>query len=226
VGSRVRFTRPSLITAAAVAATAALAVGCGSDVKQEGQQLRAQSLLASSPPLARVVITDEAIARYPAGSVERAFFSYWQDLQFHAWRSALTWYDQKLVQLVTPQSMISSLEELASFYRAVKPLIYSVKSTAYGTVEVRYLGARPGGPVELETVEWRRARGTWQIESDSFLNEGLIAYAEQLEQESINPAAQVLSIQAVRAGQRASHLQAAFLSTLIEEARAAHHGSL
>lgn len=200
-------------------------LGCGSNVKQEGQQLHAQSLLASSPPLARVVVTDKTIDQYPASSVERAFFSYWQDMQFRSWRGASAWYDPRLQQLITPQTLISSLEDLASFYRTVKPQIYDVKHTAYGTVEVRYVGSRPGGPVELETVEWRHVGQTWQIESDSYLTEGLIAYGEQLEQEAINPAAQVLSSQAVRAGQRAGRVQAAFISTLINDARTAHRGS-
>jgi hypothetical protein len=221
----VRCGRHNLLALLVLGVAVASLVGCGSDVKQEGQQLRAQSLLASSPPLARAIVTDRDIAKYSSGSVQNAFFSYWQDLQFHSWRSGASWYDSALRRFVGSQQLIGGLETLASYYRSVRPLLYSVKSTRYGTMEVRYVGSPPGGPIGLETIEWRRSGKRWYIESDSLLNEGLTSYAEEVEQERIDPAAQAPSIQAIRAGEAAGRLQAAYLSTLIDKAPAAHRGS-
>jgi hypothetical protein len=200
-------------------------VGCGGKVKQEGQALRAQSLLASSPPLARAIVTDQEIAKYPPSSVQYAFFNFWQALQFHAWRNGLSWYDTALQRFIGPQQIIDGLETLASYYRAVKPVVYSVKSTSYGTTQVRYLGVPPAGLTGLETVEWRRVRNTWRIEFDSFLSRGLVSYSEEAEQEQIDPSAQTPSRHAIRVGEAAGHLQARYLATLVDRAYQAHSGS-
>jgi hypothetical protein len=206
-------------------AVAACVVGCGGAVKQEGQALRAQSLLESSPPLKRAIVSDEEIAKYPPNSVQHAFFSFWQALQFHSWREGLSWYDPGLQRFVGPQQIIDGLEMLASYYRAVKPVLYSVKSTNYGTTEVHYLGAPPTGPTGIETVEWRRVGGDWRIEFDSFLSQGLVSYAEEAEQELIDPSAQTPSRHAIRVGEAAGHLQAGYLATLIDRAQQARSGS-
>jgi hypothetical protein len=220
----VRFGPPSLAMIVAVG-IASLAVGCGSNVQREGQQLRAQSLLTSSPPLPRAVVTNQYIAQYPAASVQHAFFSYWQKLQFDSWRGAAVSYDPRLRAMLGSETLIASLETLASFYRAVKPVLARVQTTNYGTTELSYVGSRSGSPPDLETIEWLRVGGTWRIEWDSFLNEGLIVYAEQAEQEHIDPASQVLAPQSVQAGKGAGHLQAAYLATLIDEARTARRAS-
>jgi hypothetical protein len=210
---------------AAALSTALIVVGCGSNVRLEGQQLRAQSLLANSPPLPRAIVTDPYIEQYPAESAQRAFYAYWQALQFDSWRRAAAWYDPRLQHVLGLQTLIGSLEALASFYRSVKPVVYHVKATPYGTTELTYVGSRSGAPVNLETIEWLHVGSTWRIESDSFLNEGLLVFAGQAEQERIDPAAQVLAPQAVRAGRRAVHLQAGYLATLIDETQTAHPGS-
>lgn len=209
---------------AIIGAAAALLVGCGSNVKQEGQQLRAQSLLASSPPLARATITNQDIAKYPPGSVQNAFFSYWQDLQFQSWRSGASWYDPALQRFIGPQSLIEGLEALASYYRTVKPVLYSVKPTSFGTMQTRYIGAPTGQSVGLQAIEWQRIGNTWRIESDSLLGLGLNSSAEEAEQTQLNPSAQKPSIQAIRAGETAGHLQAAYLAILIDKALVAHRG--
>lgn len=219
-----RFSRPSVVVAAALS-TALIVVGCGSNVQREGQQLRAQSLLANSPPLPRAVVTDPYIEQYPAESVQRAFYTYWQALQFDSWRRASAWYDPRLQQVLGLQTLIGGLEALASFYRSVKPVVYHIKETPYGTSELTYVGSRSGAPLNLETIEWLHVGRTWRIESDSFLNEGLLAYAGQAEQERIDPAAQVLAPPAVRAGRRAARLQAGYIATLIDEAQTKHPGS-
>jgi hypothetical protein len=221
----VRFGPPRLAMIVAVG-VASLVVGCGSNVQREGQQLRAQSLLTSSPPLPRTVVTNQYIAQYPAASVLHAFFSYWQELQFGSWRGAAMSYDPRLRAMIGSETLIGSLETVASFYRAVKPALVRVQTTSYGTTEVSYLGSRSGSPPDLETIEWLRVGGTWRIEWDSYLNEGLMVYAEQAEQEHIDPAAQVLAPRSVQAGKGAGHLQAAYLATLIDEAHAAHGASL
>lgn len=220
-----RFTYRRLTIIASFLMTVTCMVGCSGNVKQEGQALRAQSLLASSPPLARAIVTNQEIAKYPSDSVQYAFFSFWQDLQFHSWRSGEAWYDLALQRFIGYQQIIDALETLASYYRAVKPVIYSVKSTSYGTTQVQYLGATPSAPPGLETIEWRRVAGAWRIEFDSFLSEGLISYTEEAEQTQIEPAAQTPSIRAVHIGEAAGHLQAGYLATLINQAHAAHRGS-
>jgi hypothetical protein len=220
-----RFALHKLMTIAVLGTVTVISVGCGSNVQQEGQQLQARSLLASSPPLARAVVSDRDIAKYPAGSVQRAFFSYWQDLQFQSWRSGASSYDPALQRFIGPQQLIESLEALASYYRTVKPLLYSVKQTSFGTTLVRYIGSPTGGPVALQTVEWRHIGNAWQIESDSLLNLGLTSSAQEVEQTQLDPTAQKPSIQAVRAGETAGHLQAAYLSLLIAKALVVHRGS-
>lgn len=208
----------------ALVATACMA-GCGGTVKQEGQELRAQSLLAGSPAVARALVTDKEIAKYAPSSVQRAFLSFWQALQFHSWREALSWYETGLQQFIGPQKIMDGLETLASYYRAVKPAIYDVKSTGFGTTEVRYLGVPPAGPTGLETVEWHRVGGAWRIQFDSFLSQGLVSYAEEAEQDLIDPSAQTPSRRAIRLAEESGHLQAGYLATLADRAHPAHSGS-
>ncbi len=224
--SQVQSGRHRLMALVVLGVAAASLAGCGSNVKQEGQELRAQSLLASSPPLARAIVTDREIAKYPAGSVQNAFLSYWQDLQFQFWRSGASRYDPALQQFIGPRRLIEGLEALAAYYRTVKPLLYRVKPTSYGTMQVSYVGSSSGGgPVELETTEWLRVGHAWYIESDSLLDRGLVASAQQAEQEQIDPAAQKPAAQAIRVGQTAGRLQAAYLARLIDKTLAAGRGS-
>jgi hypothetical protein len=214
------------LTVLALLVTAAMCVvGCGGDVKQEGQALRAQSLLAGSPPLARAIVTDQEIAKYSPDSIQNAFLSFWQNLQFHSWRDGLSWYDPALQRFIGPQRIINGLEALASFYRVAKPVIDSVTRTGYDTMQIHYLVSLPAGPIELETIEWRRVGSAWRIEFDSFLNQGLVSYSEEAEQNQIDPTAQTPSVRAVHLGEKVGHIQAEYLATLINRTYSAHRGS-
>lgn len=220
-----RFVSRSLVVLALLIMTAICLIGCGDDVKQEGQELRAQSLLTSSPPLAHAIVSDQEIDKYAPDSVQAAFLSYWQDLQFHSLRAGVSWYAPALQRFIGPQRIIDGLEALGSYYRVTKPVIDNVKPTNYGTTQVRYLVPSPAGSTELETIEWRRIGGAWWIEFDSFLNQGLVSYTEEAEQDRIDPSAQTPSLRAIHLGELAGHIQAKYLAMLINQAYLEHRGS-
>jgi len=161
-------------------------------------------------------VTNQQIAAYPPDSPVHAFLSYWQSLQFQGWSGAVASFDPRYVHFVGEQTLVQAFEALAAYFRAAKPSIYTVTTLGHGLTEIRFEGtsavARSLGP---QSADLQHVHGVWRIEYDSILDQGFLASTEQTAQAIIDPAAQILSEKAIRAGQGAQHLQSAYLGTLV-----------
>jgi adenine-specific DNA methylase len=200
--------RPAL-RRAALASVAALAVAatvsaCGT------------SSTSSISTLAPHNTIDHAeLVKYPSGSVDRTFFEYWSNLQFHSWADVAAYYDPSFRDYIGTATLINAKKVGASSYPALKPELVRTNS-GQGVTTVYYTVTMEDGTKELASMTWRKVGGSWQIIYDSRMDAELSQVAQekvQLAEAGSTPpsAEQPVSTKALSAARAAAQLQARFL---------------
>jgi hypothetical protein len=176
----------------------------------------------SNPPTeARNLLTTKEIQKYPADSAERAFLSFWSDLQYQSWAEAAAYYSPAFREFVGTAKVIGAKKVDASIFPLIKPTI--VGSTEDGDVTtIRYSTVLPEGTTELGSTSWRKEDGNWAMIYDSRLDPELNQFARnQVEIEEngavSSDASKGPSPAAGQAGVEASHLQAEFLEEALRK---------
>ncbi|MBS1860579.1 MAG: hypothetical protein JSS68_02595 [Actinobacteria bacterium] len=176
----------------------------------------------SNPPTeARNLLTTKEIQKYPPGSAERAFLSFWSDLQYQSWAEAATYYSPGLREFVGTAKIVGAKKVDASTFPLVKPVIAGTTDDG-DTTTIRYSIVLPEGTTELGSTSWRKEGGNWEMTYDSRLDPELNQFARnQVEIEEngavSSDASQPPSAAAAQAGVEASHLQAESLEEALRE---------
>ena len=198
-----------LIGTAAVSASLLAASGCGggSDSNQATE--------------ARNLISTKEIETSPAGSPERAFLSFWSDLQYQSWAEAATYYSPALREFIGTAELIGAKKVDASLFPLIKPTVLDATESARDTT-VRYSILLPEGTKELGSTTWRKEGGNWEMIYDSRLDPELNQFARnqvEIEEDGAlsTDATEAPSAAAAQAGVEASHLQAEFLETALRK---------
>ncbi|MBS0548335.1 MAG: hypothetical protein JSR24_11335 [Proteobacteria bacterium] len=178
---------------------------------------------STSPAEARNLVTTKEIQEYPSGSVERAFLSFWSDLQYQSWVEAASYYSSAMREFVGTAQIVGAKKVDASNFPLIKPEIADTTEDGK-TTTIRYSILLPEGTRELGSTSWRKEDGNWEMVYDSRLDPELNQYARnQVEIEehgaTSSDANQPPSAAAARAGVEASHLQAEFLEQAEREER-------
>lgn len=204
-----RALRTTISTLAFSLAAAYLSACGGSSADDEARQLNSASIIAKNEPVRRFMVSEQSIARAPAGSVKRAFLQYWSDLQFQAWRTASQSYAPGLRDAIGDDVLIRALANQGPSYLASKPVISSIKVSGDRAL-IRYFRVKPDGATPA-SAEWMQTRDrSWVISFDPLLDPA-VAQLRQLEvQQAIDPLAQKPIPAAVRVGNRARKLQSEY----------------
>ena len=192
-------------TAGMVAGVAAVLAACGGSASQTTGS-NPDDVLKSNPAVKRVLVTPAQISRYPAGSVQRAFFEYWSTLQFQSWLEAVDFYTPGLRRTIGTARLVEGLKVGAPFFRGTRPLLIFVTRRG-GQAIVRYVIRDPTFGVVPRSISFRRVRGRWEIVFDSALD-ALLQTSARTEAQAEGTAARAAS----RAGAVAGRLQSAFLA--------------
>jgi len=159
------------------------------------------------------LISAAELKKFPAGSVQQAFLSFWSDLQYRSWADAAAFYAPAFRQFVGTAKIIGAKKLSSSTYPLLKPEIERIGEGSRETT-VYYTLRLPEGTKELNSITWKREGGNWQIIYDSRLDNDL----DQLMQNQVEikkkgslPAdPQHVSPAAAKAGNEGSELQAQF----------------
>lgn len=199
-----------LFLTSALVAVAVAAAGCGGD-GETAREVAQRSVSEGVPPLEKTLITQRDLDSVPAGSAERAFLTFWRDLQFQAWDRALATYEPQLVRAVDGSNLVEALKSQGAYFRRVKPEFQSTIKDG-DTATVRYLVESPSGPKTPQSVSFQRRRAGWSIVYDPFLDVALLEAIQAATQAQIDPRAQEVSARAIQAGLRAARLQSSYLA--------------
>lgn len=195
--------RRALLGALAALVVAAALSACGTSTSTS---VSPQSTEAS-------LLRESDISRFPAGSVERAFFEYWSSLQFRSWAEVAAYYDPRFRAFVGTANVIAAKKLNASTYPLLDPKIVRV-SNSNGDTTVSYTLRLPEGTKELDSITWRKENGNWQIIYDSHLDSDLSQlFQNRVEIETNGSVAsdKPPSAKAAKAAEEGAELQARFL---------------
>jgi len=194
-------------------AAAILLGGCGG-----GQSVKplAQESIANEVTLLRErLVSQEAIERAPAGSVDRSFLGYWRNVQLGDVERAAIAYEAGLREAVGVDLIALAIRDARANYRTQTPRVEQVKvHRDRGTVRYVAMTQTSGGAPVALSMRWRRTSAGWRIRHSSGLDGELRSAAQRRVQDRLDPDAQVLDPRAVRAGDRAANLQARYLARL------------
>ena len=176
---------------------------------------------SSVSPAGGNLLSNKEIEKFPAGSTERAFMSFWSDLQFQSWAEVARYYDPELRERIGTADLIAAKKLNGSTYQTLKPVVVRVKRGDQDTT-VYYSLLLADGAKELASTTWRKNEGNWQLIYDSRLDAELNQLAQNrvtIDENGSLPTdpSQEPSAKALRAGTEASQLQAKFLSKLLNE---------
>ena len=165
------------------------------------------------------VLGASELSRHPQGSVERAFSEYWSALQFRSWADVAAYFDPNFRDVVGTAALIGAKKLEAESYVLLKPSVVRLKESP-GEATIYYTLRLADGSKELDSITWREDDGNWQIVYDSRLDGELSQSAQnKVEMETSGTLASdpsEISQEALRAGDRASRLQALFLEEELE----------
>jgi hypothetical protein len=170
---------------------------------------------ADQPAVAANLLAPAEIEKYPSGSPERAFLSFWSDLQFQSWAEVVSSYNPDLREFIGAANLIEAKKLNGSAYQTLKPEIRRVRRDG-DTATIYYSLLMQDGTKELASTTWREADGNWQLIYDSRLDAELNQYARNkvsIEETGALPTdpSATLSMRATRSGSKAAALQAEFL---------------
>lgn len=207
------------LSAAPIATVVLLAAGCGSSAKDEGRALARKSIVSNPRAVKAFLVTDADIARQGRDGLLRSFLEFWSDLQHQSGISAAEYFDPGMRAYVGDDRLLSAFANQAEAYRSSRPGSLSVRRTPGGESVVRYTVRDARGELTPASMTWRREGRAWRIVYDPWLDSGL-ALAEQFRvQTAIDPTAPRPGKEALRAGARASRLQARYLGRRHDAAR-------
>lgn len=194
----------------ALPAAVFLIASCGGGDDDAGlSKVQKRSIVASAPPLKEVLVTSAQINDQPAGSAQRAFLTYWSDLQYEAWANAASAYDPPLQRALGLDRITEGLKAQAAFYRSARPQLRGT-SKEDGRTTIRYTVKNADGEEIPRSITWVRGGG-WKIFYDPTLDDGLAQAARAKVQTAVDPTAQKPSKSALRAADEASRLQSRYL---------------
>jgi hypothetical protein len=171
---------------------------------------------STTKPQAYSVLTASELEKFPAGSAEDAFLGFWSALQFQAWADVASYYAPSFRDFIGIASLIEAKKINGSAYPLLKPVILGTNETENDTRTIDYSLYLPDGTLELASTTWREVDGNWQMIYDSRLDPELNQLAHNRVEISetgttASSAAELPSVAATRAGNRAARLQAEFL---------------
>jgi hypothetical protein len=165
-------------------------------------------------------LTSADISKYPPGSVQRAFLSFWSNLQYRSWADAAAYYDPSFRNFIGTASIIGAKKYNFSAYPVTKPEITRVNRSP-DRATIYYTLVLAEGTKELDSITWRKQDGNWQIIYDSRLDSelGQVAASQAEVEKTGSPptSASAESPEAVRAGKEAEQRQAQFLQQELNE---------
>jgi hypothetical protein len=197
----------------ALVAVAALMTGCGGG--ESAKTLSAGSIAKQERTLRAHLISTVNIRRAPAGSLERAFLSYWRTVQFADVDRAIAAYEPGLRKEITSELLALALRNASDIYRTQVPRLVET-SVAGDTGVVRYVATTQasGRKIVPLSTSWHRTNGRWLIRYNSALDSELRIVAQSCVQSEVKPGSNGLDPRALRAGARAAGLQATYLQQL------------
>lgn len=188
---------------------AGLIGGCGGG--SSAVPLSEKSIATQVKQLREQLISREDIERTRAGSVERAFLSYWRSVQFGDVARAEAAYEPGLRATIGRELLALAVRNSSPTYRVQTPVIDEGHVTGDAAV-VRYIATpRVGGlTASPASISWTRTPGGWRIRHHSALDAELKEAAQSREQLRVT-SSQSPDPRAVRAGELAAGLQAKYL---------------
>ena len=193
----------------ASAVTIAALVGCGG-ANNEARRIASKSIVQDPRPLSSFLISDRELAAQPSSGPARVFLRYWSALQYGDFNDAASYYDPALLSSVGVGRVVSALANQAGYFRSAHPQDISVKQE-HGHLAVDFLISAVNKNLTPASLSWRQVGGSWKIVYDSALDSYLQQSVQLQVQQQIAPTAQVPVPEALKAGARASLLQARYL---------------
>lgn len=190
-----------------------LLAGCGGNSDSEDVKLTKAGLVDLSA-LPDPVLTSEDIEATEPGSPQRAYLSYWRDAQFQNWAGAMDSFDPGLVDAVGFDELLGGLRSQAALMRVNAPALESASTSEPGLTSLPYAIVDAEGDVTTQTATLREKGGRWLIVYDSFLDGAIGGFVAGRVQAEIDPSAPTNSIEADRAGGRATLRQGRYLEQL------------
>jgi hypothetical protein len=185
-------------------------LGCGGSAGDEARKLETSSVIARRDPVPQYMVSTSAIERAPRRSAERAFLSYWSNLQFQAWSTAAQAYEPDLRHVIGDAVLVRALANQAAVYRASRPEVSSTTTTD-GRTLIRYFRVSAKGRIASSSTWTRATDRRWLISFDPLLD-GALAELRQLEtQQAIAPLAQKPIAAAIRAANEARKIQSRYV---------------
>ena len=189
--------------------------GCGGG--SSAKPLAEESIVTQTRVLREQLVSTDAIADAPAGSLRRAFLSYWRSVQFADTEAVLDAYEPGLRSAVGAELLALAVRMASDTYRTQRPRVEEVRQRENEGV-VRYFGTTQasGTRVVPMSIVWRRHEGRWRIRFSSALDVELRIAAQTRAQLNFKPGSPEIDPRALRAGERAAALQAGYLGRLDE----------
>jgi hypothetical protein len=137
-----------------------------------------QERLLPAPPatmpseLAASLVRSGDVGRYPAGSPERAFLSWWRSAQYDDVGAAYAGLSDALRARVTAERFAGQLQDAAGGLSGYLPRVAGQTSAGRRiTLQVAIIGFARGRPSAIvpRTFEMRRERGAWRLDDLSYV---------------------------------------------------------
>jgi hypothetical protein len=137
-------------------------VGCGGGASREARQLGSLSILESTRPLAKNLVTPNEIEPASDASGAKTLLEFWLTLQRGEYESATSYFDPAYTKSAGASNLVVLLRKLAPLWDSTKPRIAVAKTT--GRSARVYFNVRDLlGHVGSVEIAYRKLGRHWKI---------------------------------------------------------------
>jgi hypothetical protein len=188
-----------------------LFAGCGGgSQKHEAQRLANLSIVSTTSPLSDRLVTSSDVDAASDASGVRTFLQMWSLLQYRAWDQAVAMFDPGLREAIGPALLTGALAGDILVWQGTKPRIVSA-TVSNGTALIRFVARDETDNLLPASISLQGGAGRWRVSYFSLLDAAVAHSVAHREQAAINPLGTKPDAEAVRQGEAAGALQAAYL---------------